>query len=112
MVGDLPDGPLHSPSASWPLGSWQAAITGKHTLFGALRIQYRLFLANCSDLVKNLKDSVDNHPYFSSTDGSAIIRCWFLGESTIPKRRHLATTGGCLYFLNLGLNLFTLTLKS
>lgn len=32
---------------------------GKTHCLGALRIQYRIFLADCSDLVKNLKDSVD-----------------------------------------------------
>lgn len=40
--------------------------------------------------MKNLKDSVDNHPYFSATDGTAIIRYLFLGDSAVPIRRHLA----------------------
>lgn len=39
--------------------------------------------------MKNLKDSVDNHPYFGATDGTAIIRCLFLGDSAVPMRRHL-----------------------
>lgn len=77
----------------WQHRAWGAgrlwARENTHGL-GALRIQYRLFIVNCSDLVKNLKDSVDNHPYFSATDGAAIIRCLFLGDSAVPLRRHLA----------------------
>lgn len=77
----------------WQHRAWGAgrlwARENTHGL-GALRLQYRLFIVNCSDLVKNLKDSVDNHPYFSATDGAAIIRCLFLGDSAVPMRRHLA----------------------
>lgn len=60
---------------------------------GASQIQYRLFLANCSDLAKNLKDSVDNHLYFRATDGAAIIRRLFLGDSAVLLRGHLAWRG-------------------
>lgn len=55
----LPAGLLAPPWASRAMGSWQAAVPGKTHCLGALRIQYRIFLADCSDLVKNLKDSVD-----------------------------------------------------
>lgn len=70
-----------------PVHGAQAGLAdGKNTHgSGAFRIQYRLFLANCSDSVKNLKDSVDNHAYYSAADGAAIIRRLFLGDSAVPE---------------------------